>query len=219
MFTRQRNPFTYVLGIVKRHGPPKVKARLWDREFVSSKWDFIDDTSGDYVYPHLEKYAAAGNILDLGCGPGNTANELASTAYGKYIGVDISEAALRKAVKRTEASGRSGKNEFVQGDFLSYKPTLLFDVILFRESMYHVPVNKVKTILDYYSPYLKDTGVFIVRMVASGAKGRPTAALHIMETEFDVIEKHQYGEDAPTVIIFRPHFVSTVASATRKARV
>ena len=89
-----RRALTFVQGFLASYAPSSIKKRLWDRDFSGGKWDFIDNTVGDCVYPHLEKYAKGGDILDLGCGPGNTANELASDAYRSYIGVDISEAAL-----------------------------------------------------------------------------------------------------------------------------
>src|SRR5271154_1530245 len=111
---------TFARGFIMSYGPSGLKKRLWDKEFSSTKWDFIDNTAGDCVYPHLEKYAQNGSILDLGCGPGNTANELASEAYRSYIGVDISEAALAKAVRRTRENGRADKNSFVRADFLGY---------------------------------------------------------------------------------------------------
>jgi len=197
---------SFVQGIVKRYGPSNVKRVLWDKEFSGGKWDFIDNTVGDCVYPPLEKYAKNGSILDLGCGPGNTANELADTAYHTYIGVDISEAALGKARRRTEENGRANKNSFAQGDFLSYAPPQQFDVILFRESLYHVPVGKVETILDRFSKYLKEDGVFIVRVGVSpnAGTGRTTAMLGIIENEFDIIEKLQNGEFGPRVFVFRP---------------
>ena len=128
--------------------------------------DFIDDTVGDCIYPLLEKHAQNGDIFDLGCGPGNTANELAASVYKSYVGVDISEAALAKAVKRTQKNGRADKNSFVRSDFLGYTPTQEFDIILFRESMYHVPYGQVLKILEKYSKYLKKSGVFIVRLYA-----------------------------------------------------
>ena len=199
---------TVMRGLLKRYGPSRIKMILWDQEFSGTHWDFIDDTAGDCVYPHLEKHAKNGSILDLGCGPGNTANELAASAYATYVGVDISEAALAKARNRTEENGRTGKNSFACSDFLSYRPTQQFDVILFRESMYHVPLAKVKPILDHFSKYLKDQGVFIVRMAISDGKGghkpRLTAMVDIMEADFDVVEKSQYGESGVTVIVFRP---------------
>jgi SAM-dependent methyltransferase len=208
-------------GLLKSYGPSNIKRLLWDEEFSGSKWNFIDNTVGDFVYPHLERHLQNGSILDLGCGPGNTANELAATAYQAYVGVDISEAALTKARRRTEERGRADKNRFETADFLSYVPTQQFDVILFRESMYHVPLGKVKAILDCYSKYLTHGGVFIVRMNTSDGRGnskhRPTAMLDVIETEFDVVEKSQYGESGPTVIVFRPSRLN-VKDALHKQR-
>jgi SAM-dependent methyltransferase len=202
---------TLIERFLMSYGPSSIKRRLWDREFTSTKWDFIDNTEGDCVYENLEKYGRNGSILDLGCGPGNTANELATSAYHSYVGVDISEAALEKARKRTIVNGRAGKNTFVQGDFVNYDPIEKFDVILFRESMYHVPMGKIKHTLDRLSSYLKEGGVFIVRMYTadkdSGGKEkpRPTAMIQIMETEFEVVEKRRYdGERHPHVLVLRP---------------
>jgi SAM-dependent methyltransferase len=95
-------PFTQrisaiALGVVKRYGPPGIKKLLWDSEFSSDKWDFIDDTTDDCIYPYLERYAKNGSILDLGCGPGNTANELAATAYQTYVGADIKVSQTRRS--------------------------------------------------------------------------------------------------------------------------
>jgi SAM-dependent methyltransferase len=197
----------FIYGFVASYGPSNIKKLLWDREFSRGNWDFLDNTAGDCVYQHLERYATNGSILDLGCGPGNTANELAATAYWTYLGVDIADSALSKARRRTEESGRADKNTFVQGDFLNYVPTRQFDVILFRESMYHVPLGKVKAILDRYSKYLRDGGVFIVRMYTSQngkSKHRPKAMIGVIETEFDVVEKAEYEERGATVIAFRP---------------
>ena len=195
---------SFMRGLLKSYGPSSVKKRLWDEEFSIGKWNFIDETLGDCVYPYLEKYARKGNILDLGCGPGNTANELNAAMYTMYVGIDVSEAALIKARRRSRDNGRADKNEFAQGDFLKYVPNQQFDVILFRESMYHVPLGKVKAVLGRYAEYLRPGGVFIVRMNTTGGKlGRPKAMADIMEAEFDVLEKRRFGESGPTVLVFR----------------
>jgi SAM-dependent methyltransferase len=213
MYIAQRTA-TIMRGLIKRYGPSKIKRVLWDKEFSGGKWNFIDNTVGDCVYPYLEKYVANGSLLDLGCGPGNTATELAATAYRTYVGMDISEVALDKARKRTEETGRGDKNSFAQGDFLSYLPPQQFDVILFRESMYHVPLGQVKVILDWYTKYLKDGGVFIVRMFAAGredgkSKHRPNVMIGVIENEFDVVEKRRHREAGePTIIVFRPRCAS-----------
>ncbi len=197
----------FVRGALLSYAPTKIKKLFWDKEFSSGKWNFIDNTAGDCVYGHLEKYAQNGSILDLGCGPGNTANELAESAYRSYIGVDISDTALAKARHRTEENGRTSKNHFVQSDFLSYAPAQRFDVILFREAMYHIPVGKIKPILDKYSKHLTDRGVFIVRMYLSEngkVKSRMMKMTEIIEANFEMVDKRQHGDPGPTIFVFRP---------------
>lgn len=202
----------FVVAALKSYGPSGLKKYFWDKEFSGTKWDFIDHTEGDCVYASLEKYARNGSILDLGCGPGNTANEVAFNSYEHYVGVDISEAALEKGRKRTLDSGRSAKNTFIQGDFINYEPIQKFDVILFRESMYHVPMGKIKATVDRLSNYLKEDGVFIVRMFTGDDweggktnKPRPLAMIKILETEFDVVEKQAYDRrGGPNVLVLRP---------------
>jgi SAM-dependent methyltransferase len=205
-----RRTLTFVQGFLTSYGPSSIKKLLWDKDFSGSKWDFIDNTVGDCVYPFLEKYAHNGDILDLGCGPGNTANELDSGAYKTYIGVDISEVALAKAVKRTQQNGRADKNSFVCSDFLGYAPTRGFDIILFRESLYHVPYGQVLEILDKYSEHLKSSGVFIVRLYAGDhrpgkIKTRVVRKMDLIKREFDIVESRQFDTPAmPTVLVFRP---------------
>jgi SAM-dependent methyltransferase len=205
-----RRTLTFVQGFLTSYGPSSIKKKLWDRDFSSGKWDFIDDTAGDCVYPFLEKYANHGNILDLGCGPGNTANELTSDAYKTYIGVDISAAALEKAVRRTKENGRADKNSFVVSDFLGYAPMQDFDIILFRESLYHVPYGQVKPILDKYSKHLKPGGVFIVRLYAGDErpgviKPRVIRKMDLIKNNFDMVEYRRFDTPAlPTVLVFRP---------------
>jgi len=195
----------FVNGALKSYGPSSIKRRLWDEEYSGDKWNFAENSASDCVYAFLERYAVKGCILDLGCGSGNTATELAASAYETYVGVDISQEALRKASKRSEQAGRADKNLFARGDFLDYTPLQKFEVILFRESMYHVPLGRVRTMLNRYSDYLREGGVFIVRMNTSESLlGRTKAMIGIMETEFDVRERHQFGDSGPTVIVFRP---------------
>jgi SAM-dependent methyltransferase len=201
-----------VESFLKAYGPSSIKRFFWDKEYSEEKWSFAYNTAGDCVYAHLERHSANGSILDIGSGSGNTATEMAETSYRSYLGVDISEAALAKARRRSQECGRQDKNRFECGDFLTYVPTGQYDVILFRESMYHVPLGKVKETLDRYSVYLKEGGVFVVRLFASSGdrpdgkdKPRPAAMLSIMETEFDVLEKARYEVPGkPTVMVFRP---------------
>ena len=200
----------FVRGFLLSYGPTKFKRRLWDKEYAENKWHFADHTLGDCVYPHLERHAAKGSILDIGCGSGNTGTELADSAYTSYLGVDISEEALVKARTRSKDCGRQDKNSFACGDFLTYVPSGQFDVILFRESLYHVPMGKVKSTLDRYAAYLKEGGVMIVRMftadrTTSESKHRPLAMIASIEADFEVVNKTVDNDKGrSTVIVFRP---------------
>jgi SAM-dependent methyltransferase len=206
-----RRSLTFARGFLLSYGPTQLKKALWNKEFSSDKWDFIDNTSGDCVYGPLEKFARGGDILDLGCGPGNTANELSESAYSTYLGVDISESALAKAAKRTNENGRAAKNSFACSDFLGYMPPRKFDVILFRESMYHVPYGSVLEILNKYSEYLKSSGgVFMVRLYTTDLnsgiiKSRVTKKIDLMKSNFETVEETGYDKPGtPTVLVFRP---------------
>lgn len=213
---------TKLQSFLKSYGPSPVKKLLWDHEFSGDKWNFIDNTLGDCVYTHLEKYAAMGDILDLGCGPGNTANEIEADTYGKYIGLDISEEALRKAASRSQRNGRADRNRFIQGDFIAYVPDQLFKVILFRESMYHVPVARIKPMLDHYSRFLTTDGVFIVRMGTQDGQGnpkpRPLAMAKIIEDHFDVVQNARYSETGVSVLVFRPKVSSRLDAVPALSR-
>jgi SAM-dependent methyltransferase len=205
-----RRTLTFVRGFLLSYGPANIKKAFWNKEFLSGKWNFIDDTSGDCVYPHLEKFARGGDILDLGCGPGNTANELSVNAYRTYIGVDISESALAKGQERTNKNHRAKKNSFVCSDFLGYMPTHDFDVILFRESLYHVPYGQVLELLDKYSKHLKSSGVFVVRLYLGDRgtgeiKTRVKKKIDLIKREFEIVEACQYETPgSPTVLVFKP---------------
>jgi 2-polyprenyl-3-methyl-5-hydroxy-6-metoxy-1,4-benzoquinol methylase len=198
---------------LKSYGPSGLKRILWDKEYSSKKWDFNDHTERDCVYAHLQKYAAGGSILDLGCGTGNTSNELDLHAYQRYLGVDVSEVCLGKARKRSQECGRGDKNEFVFGDFLNFSTSERFDVILLRESLYHIPMDKITSTLNRYVTKLKANGVFVVRIKTlddkdGTPKARPLAMLRILEKEFAVLENDHYQEFCSAVIVFRPKLVS-----------
>jgi SAM-dependent methyltransferase len=202
---------TFARGLILSYGPTQAKKAVWNKEFTNGKWDFINETSNDCIYSNLEKHARRGSILDLGCGPGNTANELAEGAYQTYVGVDIAEAALAKAEQRTLENGRDKKNSFVCSDFLSYSPDVQFDVILFRESMYHIPYGKVLKILDKYSKCLKANGVFIVRLYSADQKSRKLKyrvmrKISLIERKYEVLEEARYEtRGLPRVLVFRPY--------------
>ena len=141
----------FLLWRLQAYGTPSIKKFLWNVQFSGGKWNCLNTTLGDCVYAYVEKYARDGSILDLGCGSGNTGNELEAKAYRHYTGVDISDVAIETAKRRSEDNRRADKNVYFQSDILDYAPTQPHDVILFRDSLYYVPAAKIRAILERYS--------------------------------------------------------------------
>ncbi len=178
-----------------------VKRILWNTEFSGVRWACLDNTSGDCVYHYIQKYANQGSILDLGCGSGNTGVELDSSAYQDYTGVDISDVAIRRAKAKTEEHGRKGKNQYVQDEILSYVPSQQFDVILLRDSIYYLPTSKVKAMLSRYGRYLKENGVFIVRLWS--VRGRYRVIEELIRKDFRVIDRTVSDRVDGVVMVFQ----------------
>lgn len=190
-----------IRAFLQAYGTPKVKGYLWDTEFSGGRWDNLDATPEDCVYPYVEKSANGGSILDLGCGSGSTANELDTDTYRDYTGVDISGAAISKARSRTEQNGRAVKNRFFRSDIASYVPTQRFDVILFRDSIYYIPRAEIKATLDRYSKYLKPCGVFVARMW--DGSGKHKAIAEMIESNFNIVGKSFSEHPNAVVLVFR----------------
>jgi len=191
-------------GAKQRWGSEKMKQRLWNEEFASGRWESLENTSSDVIYHYVEKYCRRGSILDLGCGSGNTGCELDSRRYQTYTGVDISDVALEKARRRSEACLRGEKNDYIQSDISAFVPAAKYDVILFRESIYYIPRRQIESTLVRYSEYLRDDGVLIVKW--HDAKGSEDL-VNLVETKFQIVERHAPELSGPVVLVFRQRSV------------
>jgi trans-aconitate methyltransferase len=188
-------------GFRQQWASAATKQAMWDREYAAGGWNHCEFTSKDPAYEYVYRYCRNGSVLDLGCGSGNTGNEMDIGRYNDYTGVDISEVALKKAAARRAGSIREKKNRYFLADLLVYEPTQKHDVILFRESIYYVPLFKMKAMLQRYSQHLTEQGAFIVCM--GGTKLRNARRiLEIVKGSFRVLEvnSEQRGE---FVVVFR----------------
>lgn len=187
--------------VLQSWGSTALKRKLWNAEFARGRWDYIDNTPGDCVYAYLQQYAAGASILDLGCGSGNTGNELDAGAYGSYTGVDVSDVAVQKATARSQKNGRIKKNEYFQSDILAYVPTHAYRVILFRESIFYIPLGKIKPALDRYARYLEPGGVFVIRICD---REKYAEILQILEQGFEIVDKYLPEGVTTVLMVVRP---------------
>jgi len=192
-----------VRGLTKRWGPSSLKRELWDKEYAAGKWTHCENTEADPIYSYIEKYCKGGTVLDLGCGSGNTSNELSFDRYQEYTGIDISKVALDKAAARSEKNGRGAKNRYVQSDVLFYMPAQKHDVIVFRDSVHNIPRPKIKGALNRYLQWLKQDGVLIVRISGHDCTDFEQIAA-LIEAEYRVVDRYTGPESGRVItLVFR----------------
>ncbi len=188
-----------VLTRLKAWGPGRLQRYAWNREFAEGHWDFIDSTPEDCIYDFLARYARGGAILDLGCGAGNTGNELAGGCYRDYVGVDISDVAVEKARERTLKAGRNGKNQYLQGDVVLFEPQKSFDVILFRESIWYIPKRRLLEVLARYRKHLKPGGVFLARIYDRNLRAD---VVDLLRSRTQIVEERALPGARDIVLVF-----------------
>jgi hypothetical protein len=81
--------------------------------------------------------------------------------------------------------------------------TKLFDVILFKDSIYYIRSPQIKTTLMRYSKWLREGGVFIVRIW--DGRGKLKEFADIIKRNFDIVEECQHQESGAVVLVFRCH--------------
>ena len=185
---------------LRKFGTRATKQRIWDEEFRSGSWEYIDHTKNDPIYPVLARYCKGGDILDLGCGAGNTGNELDVGNYNRYDGVDVSAEAVERASKRSRKNGRDGKNSYFVDDIVTFVPQKRYSIILLRESLFYLPMSRISQTLKRLSEYLIEDGFLIVRMCD---RHRYSSIVEIIKNEFHVCEEAFPKGEASIILVFR----------------
>jgi SAM-dependent methyltransferase len=134
---------------------------LLDAEYSSGVWDCLRELEELSRFSVIAGYCHhlkdQGSILEIGCGEGILQERLNGARYSRYVGVDISAEAIRRAVRKQDK-----KNLFVAEDANTYVPTEQFDIIIFNECLeyFAAPLNLVRR----YHSFLKEDGIYIISM-------------------------------------------------------
>jgi 2-polyprenyl-3-methyl-5-hydroxy-6-metoxy-1,4-benzoquinol methylase len=136
-------------------------AQTWEAQYAAGRWDFLGQLSelsrfgvlAGYI-SHLKPGAA---VLDIGCGQGVLVRRLPSSAYSRYVGVDVSASALSVAQEQ-----QPERTTFVAADCEHYAPAEQFDVIVFNEVLCCLS-DPLQTV-DRYARCLKSGGLLLVSM-------------------------------------------------------
>ena len=111
------------------------------------------------------------NVLDIGCGWGGMAIEIAKSTGAKVKGITLSENQFNTASERAQKEGLSDKVTFALQDYRN--ETEKYDRIVSVGMFEHVGVKYFKTYLRKANDILKDNGVFLLHTI--GQRGKPTA--------------------------------------------
>lgn len=115
-------------------------------------------------------------VLEAGCGMGRALVHLAATTNASVlVGIDTSEPALARARARSAAAG-TDRIDFVQGDFLTYRPDAAFDVVLLADCTLNgfTDDSAVASLLAHARSLLAPGGRIAVSVFDNGAPATMT---------------------------------------------
>ena len=110
-------------------------------------------------------------VLDIGCGWGGMAIEIAKQTGAKVKGITLSENQFETASKRAQEEGLAEKITFKLQDYRDENET--YDRIVSVGMFEHVGIKYFKEYLKKTYDLLKDSGVFLLHTI--GQRGVPTA--------------------------------------------
>lgn len=143
----------------------------------------------------LENAFATLRVLDLGCGNGGVAAQLAASRHrGSYVGVDFSEGLLQAARQRL-AAHPGYPAEFMQADLSGEWAANLegqFDVVLAMAVLHHIPGRELRlAFLQQVRALLVTGGRFVhsnwqfMRSPKLAARVQPWSAIQLDEAQLD----------------------------------
>jgi 2-polyprenyl-6-hydroxyphenyl methylase/3-demethylubiquinone-9 3-methyltransferase len=140
---------------------PPPTAESWDAQYSSGRWIPVEQvyelSRMSLLVGYLRYFSPGGAILDVGCGEGVLAQKLPLDDYSRYVGIDLSRAAIDKANGRGLA-----KATFATADANAYVPQGTFDAIVFTELLCYFP--DVVLIVERYAHSLNKGGIVLVSM-------------------------------------------------------
>jgi 2-polyprenyl-3-methyl-5-hydroxy-6-metoxy-1,4-benzoquinol methylase len=145
-------------------GDAPVSKEAWEAQYREGGWEFMRNLDELARYSVIGGYLHAlkpgGSMLDVGAGEGLLVDHLRIFGYSRYLGIDLSEAAIEQAAGR-----RDERTAFLAADAEAFTPEGKWDVIVFNECVYYFkdPIGTV----ERYKRYLADGGVMVVSMFRS----------------------------------------------------
>ncbi|MGA0558224.1 class I SAM-dependent methyltransferase [Larkinella sp. VNQ87] len=138
----------------------RINRDRWNYQYDKGLWEGLkglDELARFSVIVGYVKYLKPGQpeLLEIGCGEGLLQQRLQPHNYGRYVGLDISDSAIRNAQAQADE-----KCTYLVADMDKYQPVGAFDMIMFNESIYYSR-HPLET-LQRYATHLKPNGLLLV---------------------------------------------------------
>ena len=191
----------------KRQGPTWLKSWVWNWEFRNGKWDYLEEgREPNPFYETMERLLVGGRLLDVACGTGVVRCFLAPEVLSRYVGVDISRAATRRAEERVVGRPSIPEGDsFVTGDItdpaVRAKVGSDFNLILFKECIYYVPVDDVPALLNSMSNLLAADGRILFQI---HDRERWAAHVSAIRASLRVIEEMPSMDNKSVLLVAHP---------------
>jgi SAM-dependent methyltransferase len=143
-------------------GDAPAGKEVWEEQYRAGKWELmrgLDEVARySVIAGYLRHLRPGGSVLDVGSGEGLLADHLRPFGYSRYLGVDLSEIAIRQAAGRADAA-----TAFAAADaetFMPSPPGETWDAVVFNECVYYFadPLATVRR----YEAFLAADGILIV---------------------------------------------------------
>jgi 2-polyprenyl-3-methyl-5-hydroxy-6-metoxy-1,4-benzoquinol methylase len=161
-----------------------IAQETWDAEYASGSWDYLGSLNelGRYsaIVGYCREFNPRAAVLDIGCGDG-ILQRLLSPTYSKYLGVDLSQAAIDRA---SAAAGDADDTKFLRVDARDFVPAERFDVIVFNECLYYF--EQPLAIARRYEGCLNRSGIFLVSNVI---RRRTRAARRDLQSTYVLLDR------------------------------
>lgn len=165
----------FLASLLKRRIGNESKYRdqaFWDSELRGSKAFYLGEDlplrARRNMIATLIRHTipTAQSLLDVGCGAGGLAPALVGLGINKYVGVDISQHAIREAKKNVTESDHIRSVRFYTSCLSDFTPenNSRFDVIVFSEVLYYFSVEEAMAKFEYYRNFLQPNGIFCISM-------------------------------------------------------
>ena len=155
---------------------------------------------------YLRYFSRGGAILDIGCGEGALAQKLPLADYSRYVGIDLSRAAVDKA-------SRLGldKATFTTANAEVFVPEGRFDAIVFTEVLYYV--SDARFIVERYVQSLNKDGVIVVTVNTNVRGG--ASILDTLKKHYSILDEVRIGHpDLGTLVDMRHFFGEMTGQGT-----